>query len=182
MGYENATTTKLLCTHCVACGRALVDAVSVEMGIGPECRNHFNADISEEVRTAANKLVFAASIAAVAGKIDEVRKIAEELATMGLDELAEKVGRRFVNANKNAADISIEESGNMMLVRTPYRRGEAEDFKAAWRAIPGRRWDNEKNANEIPTSARPHLWALLKRFFPGKYGKGPKGIFRIPKA
>ena len=23
--------------------------------------------------------------------------------------------------------------------------------------------------------------ALLKRFFPGRYGKGPKGIFRVPQ-
>lgn len=34
--YENAPATKMLATNCVVCGRALVDAVSVEMGIGPD--------------------------------------------------------------------------------------------------------------------------------------------------
>lgn len=38
MGYENAPATKLLATHCCCCARPLVDAKSVELGIGPECR------------------------------------------------------------------------------------------------------------------------------------------------
>lgn len=36
--YENAPATKLLATNCACCGRALVDAVSVETGVGPDCR------------------------------------------------------------------------------------------------------------------------------------------------
>lgn len=36
--YENAPATKLLATHCACCARPLVDAVSVETGVGPDCR------------------------------------------------------------------------------------------------------------------------------------------------
>src|SRR3954471_11004952 len=38
MSYENAPATKLLATHCILCGLPLVDAISVETGIGPICR------------------------------------------------------------------------------------------------------------------------------------------------
>ena len=34
--YTQAPATLMLATNCVCCGRALVDAVSVELGIGPE--------------------------------------------------------------------------------------------------------------------------------------------------
>jgi len=36
--YINATATKFIATHCAVCGKALVDADSVQMAIGPECR------------------------------------------------------------------------------------------------------------------------------------------------
>lgn len=38
MTYENATATKFIATHCAVCGKSLVDADSVQMAIGPECR------------------------------------------------------------------------------------------------------------------------------------------------
>ena len=38
MSYENAPATKMLATNCCCCGRPLVDSMSVELGIGPECR------------------------------------------------------------------------------------------------------------------------------------------------
>jgi len=36
-GWENAISTKTLATHCVFCGRALRDPISVDRGYGPEC-------------------------------------------------------------------------------------------------------------------------------------------------
>jgi hypothetical protein len=38
MSYENAPATKMLAVYCACCSRPLVDAVSVETGIGPDCR------------------------------------------------------------------------------------------------------------------------------------------------
>lgn len=38
MSYENAPATRMLATHCASCGRPLVDSVSVNTGMGPDCR------------------------------------------------------------------------------------------------------------------------------------------------
>ena len=39
--YLTAPATKMLATHCAVCARALVDAKSVELGIGPDCRKKY---------------------------------------------------------------------------------------------------------------------------------------------
>lgn len=41
--YENAPAAAMLATHC-CCGRPLLDAVSVEAGIGPDCRKKHGFD------------------------------------------------------------------------------------------------------------------------------------------
>lgn len=176
MSYENATATKLLATHCVCCGRALVDAISVELGIGPECRDGFNADLTDETRKIANKLVFEASVAATQGRIETVRANAAQIRAMGYGELAERMEKRFVKAEVKA-DIVIELVGNAYRVVTPYRRKEGQAFIQAWRNVPGRRWIG--GANVVPVTSKMELWAVLQQFFAGKYAKGPKGVFKI---
>jgi len=180
--YASSPAAVMLATHCVVCGRPLIDSISVEMGIGPECREGFNADLSPEDQKKANVLVHEASVAAQNGKVEKVLAIAkqiEEECHMG--ELAEKIRERFKVSHRDP-DILIEKRGQVLMVVTPYRRGKAEDFKQAWRSIPGRRWDKLVNANMIPESQKSALWDLLKKFFPGKYGKGPQGWFRVPKS
>ena len=44
MGYEEARATRLVATHCALCGRPLLDAPSVEKGIGPTCGHKFGVD------------------------------------------------------------------------------------------------------------------------------------------
>ena len=161
-----------------------MDAISVELGIGPECRQHFNADLSDESRKAANKLVFEAAIAAQNGWVESVMRLADQVGMLGYGELAERMKLRFVGVvaqPERRADIviEVENGGENYRVKTPYRRSEAEAFKAAWRAIPGRRWYSR--ANHVPVDQKTALWELLKRFFPGKYGRGPQGVFRVPK-
>jgi hypothetical protein len=177
MSYEGAVTTKMLATNCVCCGRALVDAISVELGIGPECRDGFNGNMSDENRKMANSLVFQASIAATAGRIEEVREKAEQVKSLGFEELADKMVRRFKKAEV-LASVVITQEGNVYKVVTPYRRKEAKEFVEAWREVPGRRWEN--GFNVVPVSSKGALWTLLKRFFHGKYAKGPLGVFKIP--
>jgi len=183
-GYENAPATKMLATNCVCCGRALVDALNVQLGVGPECRHGFDAGVADADREAANRLVFNAAIAAQQGRATVVVEIAKAVEKLGFPVLAEKMRARFVRvvaAPERRADIFIvlEKDGKTLQVHTPYRRGAAEEFTAAWRAIPGRQWHTR--ANHIPVSQKAALWALLKRFFPGKWGKGPQGVFRVPK-
>ena len=184
--YTQTPACRLLATNCVCCGRALVDAVSVEMGIGPECRNGIFPDgIDECDRKVANEHVHAAAVAAQNGHVAKVIEIAGYIRDLGFGELADKVERRFKEGVKRVAkkaDIVIEEVDGYMLVTTPYRRGDAEAFKAAWRAIPGRRYIFKRRANEVPVSSKAAVWELLKKFFPGKWGKGPKGAFRVPTA
>jgi hypothetical protein len=185
-GYENAPATKMLATNCAVCGKPLVDAESCETGLGPICRaeSGFDAGVADADREAANRLVFSAAIAAQQGRATVVVKIAKAVEKLGFPVLAEKMRARFVNvvaAPERRADIfiEVEKDGKVYSVKTPYRRGAAEEFKSAWRTIPGRRYYG--GVNHIPVEQKPALWALLKQFFPGKWGKGPQGVFRVPK-
>jgi hypothetical protein len=178
-GYENAPATKMLATNCVVCGRPLVDAISVEMGIGPECRKEYDGGIAPAVREEANKIVHDAAMSAGIGRVEEVLAAAAKIEALGLSVLADKMRRRFKNAER-LAEIEIEEKDGKYRVITPYRRKESEAFVAAWRAVPGRRWEN--GANVVPVESKKALWAVLCRFFGGRYAKGPKGVFRIPEA
>jgi hypothetical protein len=163
-----------------------VDATSVELGIGPECREHANGGISDDTRCVANQLIFDAALAAQTGKVTAVLGIADAIEGLGLAELAGKIRERFTRAVQVAErnpDITIVLGADgAYRVNTPFRRGSKEEFIAAWRAIPGRRFDRNGNVNVVPASQKPALWALLRRFFPGKYGKGPSGVFRVPVA
>jgi hypothetical protein len=180
MSYINAPATRLLATNCCVCGKALVDSVSVELGIGPDCRNGDNAGIDAETQRFCNQLTYAAAVAAQEGRIEDVRTIADQIRFIGLGELADKIASRFVNAEKNAK-IVIREEGGRLVVGTPYRRKAGVEFVDAWRAIPGRQYDRTRSVNLIPLDQKGRLWTLLCRFFPGEFGKGPKGLFRIPK-
>jgi hypothetical protein len=175
--YENATATRMLNVHCVCCGRPLVDAVSVQTGMGPECREGWDGGVSDEVREKANALVFKAALAAQQGEISSVKALAEEIRALGLGGLADKVGKRFRNADRYT-EIVISVEGQDFRVETPFRRGAKDEFVAAWRKIPGRRFRD--SANYVPVAQKKALWGLLRQFFGGKYGKGPKGLFRIP--
>ena len=177
--YESSVACKMLATHCCVCGRPLVDAISVALGIGPDCREGHNGGISPETQNAANKLTYHAAIAATAGRIEEVRQYAQALELLGLTTLANKVASRFVNAERHVK-VRITMQGNEIKVSTPFRRGDKENFLAAWRAIPGRRFDRKDNCNVVPASQKEAVWELLKQFFPGDFAIGPKGLFRIP--
>ena len=185
--YVNSPATKMLATNCLVCGRPLVDAVSVQTGVGPECRKNMDVFfISKEHQELANKLVYLAAIAVQNGKIQEVLGFAEQIEFQcQMPELAAKIRERFSDSARKAsvhANITITVDGDRMFVKTPYRRGEAEEFKQAWRNIPGRRWRSDLRVNEIPVASKDQLWTLLGKFFPGKWGNGPKGVFRVPSA
>ena len=181
MSYVDAPACKMLATHCCCCGRPLVDAISVELGIGPECRKGFDGNIDANTQDYCNRLTRLAAVAAQNGNIEEVRRIAAEVDTLGLASLADKIRKRFVNAERKAK-IKIVDCGDALIVETPFRRKDSSGFIEAWRNIPGRRYDRSRNANVVPTAEKRRLWELLKQFFPGEFGTGPQGLFRIPEA
>ena len=177
--YTDSPACKMLNVRCVICGRLLVDAISIEAGLGPECRKENDGGIGSEVRGEANKIVHQAALAAGLGRISEVLEAANKVESMGLVVLAGKMRRRFKNAERQA-DIEIVESNGYYKVVTPYRRKDSKAFINAWRKVPGRRWEN--GANVVPVESKTALWAVLRDFFGGNYAKGPKGIFKIPEA
>lgn len=177
MTYENSIQCRLLATHCCVCGKALVDSVSVQLGIGPDCRNHVNQGISPDTQKACNALTHEAAIAAQEGNIIRVRRAAEMIRSLGLNILADKILERFKNAER-LAKIKIVECEGGIIVKTPHKR--AGDFVTAWRMIPGRRYRGA-GKNFVPTESKKIVWDLIKRFFPGEYGVGPQGAFKVPK-
>lgn len=92
--YENAPATKLLATNCACCGRALVDAASVDAGMGPDCRAKYSfVDGPDVARVEANEIVF--QLARGGLSRCEARPMFDRLAALGFVVLAERVAKRF---------------------------------------------------------------------------------------
>ena len=167
MSYENAPATKMLATHCCACGRPLVDAASVEAGMGPDCREKYgyNIDAEPSNRQAANAIVHRIAC----GDKSQIAADCASLSAMGFVVLAAKlIGR--------VAKVAVSEKDGMFAVKTPYSAALVD----AMRSINGRRWVKEEKLNYFPASAKGIVFALLKRFFAGEVAVGPKGVFIIP--
>lgn len=183
--YKNASASKFLATYCAACGGPLIDAISVDTGIGPICRREFgllDASFTDEARHQANCIVYKVAVEQSEASFLEG---AEKLHGLGFEVLARKIlarSKKF-KAEQCAAvvaeepSIFIENHGADMVVRTP-RRDEA---LLAWRTIPGRRWDWNLKANLIPVASKRALWDLLIHYYPGEVGFGIKGRFVVPR-
>ena len=91
MTYENAPSTKMMNTHCMACARPLVDAESVTAGLGPICRKRYGRmdHLTAEQRTRANQLISACARLDATAEIINAAII--ELALLGMTDLAEKI-------------------------------------------------------------------------------------------
>jgi hypothetical protein len=188
MSYETAPATLLIATHCAVCNRALVDSVSVEAGIGPDCRAKHgygeaqgapdyakaartlateNAATADELaawvlldaQSFANKLVHRVACAATANRPSTRGACIVAIAALGFDKLARILARA-------AKGICVDEVGGMLVVVSPF----SPAFNDAARKIPGTRWvknaDGKGGARHIPESSRGALWAALKTSYP----------------
>ena len=182
MSYEDAPSTKLLATHCAVCNRALRDAVSVEAGIGPDCREKYGygeaqglanwdaamvaldglvavADCNPTMtpREACNLLVqrYAVSTFAV-----EKPAFVAAINALGFTRLAVKL------AEGGAGRVEVTKCGDRLAVKTPYRPEFVDALKAA---RVGARWDREGKVWTVPTDerARRALWGVLRSTFAG---------------
>jgi Family of unknown function (DUF6011) len=168
MGYENAPATRMLATHCAVCARPLVDATSVETGIGPDCRQKhgYNVDVDPEDRADANVIVHRIALDRSAATVAEGCR---DLRALGFEKLASVIESRV-------AAVTVTEVGPALIaVDTPFDEAVVD----AMRSIPGRRWDKERKVNTFPVSSRNIVWAVLRRFFDGQLGVGPRGAFLI---
>jgi hypothetical protein len=165
--YLEAPATKMLATHCAACGRPLVDVVSVEVGMGPDCRARLTATVecSDETRHEANVLIHKIAIAQTGmNALAPITRLRE----LGFQKLATKVEHR-------CASVRIAEDSGVYVVQAPF----TEEATSAWRDIPGRSWNKEAKANVVPLSQRGALWNLLRTYYQGSLAVGPKGPFLI---
>lgn len=169
MSYENAPATVMLATHCAACKRPLVDAVSVEIGMGPDCREKYGYSEAVEPsnREQANKL-----INEVARGVDGARlgEIYETLQELGFARLVEKLASKAIS-------VTIVAQGNALMVFTPYNPAYVEDIKRDCRA----RWNKESKAwvTLADPASKACLLRVLKRHYSGAIATGPKGLFTI---
>ena len=169
MSYTNAPATALVATHCAVCNRELLDAVSVEAGIGPVCREKhgYNIEANEDDRAEANQLVHA--IAANI-KAPTVGDNLDRLNALGFTRLARAIAKRV-------ATVLVDIDDGVIALTAPYNAPAVD----AMRGIPGRRWDGANKRNTFPVSSKVQLWQVLRAYYNGHVGFGPKGTFRITR-
>jgi hypothetical protein len=204
--YENAPATKLLATHCACCSRVLLDAVSVETGVGPTCRK---AHGYKEAQTApdwttviqrSDGLVAVAelfpfgspeaSAAAYALGGLETRRVANLVvhriaaeqsgpAVLQLVGVLRALGfaRMADRIEERLVSVRIELDREEYVVHSPYSPEAADRFKALPRQ--GRRWEPEAKVWRVSTHYRTALFGILKASFPGAAAVGPKGAFTL---
>ncbi len=183
MSYESAPATQFVATHCCACGRALVEADSVELGIGPICRKKYGyGAISNPLAASeANALVYELSArqheswAAVAPLIARLREL-------GYAVLADRCQERLAPQPEIFITTCQDRGRDYYKVVSPYN----EKATADWRTIRGRFFRKDKDAagketpyNFVPTTERKALWTLLNAHYAGKIGQGPSGVFEV---
>lgn len=155
--YTNAPATGLLATHCALCGRSLLDAASVECGMGPTCRERALVGAPAGDRSEVNAIV--ARIAAQPHAAD-VPALVARVSALGYGTLASRLTERLAEGRA----VTVRDEGGVYAVAAPF----SEAFGAALRELaPARRWDREARVWRVPATARRGLWAALQRAFPG---------------
>jgi len=207
MSYETAPATLMLATRCACCSRPLCDAISVETGVGPECRRKhgFNDAQGEPDWCAALVLldghVSTADMhaAAMAGEGEyDARAVANLLvhriacrssarvdgAVLAMTAAIGALG--FVTlANKivehGAGKVEVHAVGDRLAVTTPYNQAFVAALKAA---RVGARWDGASKVWTVPTdpSARKALWGALRSHYAGALLVSDTGTTTVPHA
>jgi len=167
MSYEQAPATTMLATHCCVCNRPLCDSISVEVGMGPTCRERhgYDAELCEldvQTQKVANQIIHKCAV-----HRDDEQVRAECCATLrllGFRKLPDRIQYRGKDAPKRRPVVVRRSSkGTGYYVSTPYVPAATE----AWRGIAGRRWDSTTKENFVPNVARHQLWQLLCDHYPG---------------
>lgn len=172
MSYENLNSTKMLATNCCVCARPLRDAVSVELGIGPDCRERhgYNEVVNEENRAAANRLIFEIADKQTGMSVVEATR---QLRNLGFTKLAARIATRLFEVS-----IDLDAATGTYRVRGPYSEASVQAF----RNVPGRRWNHELKTNDVPARSKAALWAALRAAYPGHGAIGPEGqLIDIPR-
>jgi hypothetical protein len=188
MNYTNAAATALFATHCLFCGRPLLDANSVQTGVGPVCREKWgvNIEVDEESRETANKIIHEAALSATSN--DRRVEIATQLDELGFGLVASKVRQRFLKAAVTIETREMTFGPNAPVVEAyvvltgSYNAEFVDALKAEvdWTKRTVLRDEKGKFvAWAFAPSAKTTIWNLIKVHFAGQTGFGPKGVFQI---
>lgn len=173
--YESAPATMMLATNCACCARPLVDAQSVETGVGPICREKYLvADkVSPEARAEGNKLVHRI---ATLQKGTEVIQAVARLKELGFVHVVERINKR-IKKRKPVVQLSYQHERLYMKANVPGQLWNV--WLISMRNIPGMRYEGKGVGNSFPMDQKRSVYNLLQRFFSGRKAVGPKGEFVI---
>jgi hypothetical protein len=168
MSYVNAPSTKMLATHCAICSRPLRDAQSVEVGIGPICRERVAAmdKLSEDTRVAVNKFLYEiALLISTPGGFDHRRLMMLMLCLqrLGAVQIAQKVlaGRSKLAPIKVLVDPQHPRHFALDIKGLAYRLELLEKFssvKGYWLSSSDNRWGARAGVAVFP---RAHWLRVL---------------------
>ena len=185
--YESAPGTKLLAVECACCGRPLLDAASIEAGMGPHCRKNHGfvapdtiADLDavdriglagtwpSDPKARVNALVHHIAAKAFVGA--DLGKAIATVHALGFQKLADRL------AERTAPVIQVQASGDYYYVRAPF----SEVFNIEMRDVRGSVWIPADKVRRVPVTARVALWDAIKRAFPGAFVATGNKLVRIP--
>ncbi len=187
MTYENAPATKLLATHCCCCGRPLVDSISVERGIGPDCAKKYGYDEAQEPVDIVNycNLMGEVPSTVLDGAFDshkESNKLVHTIALqpknhnqnliMAIYYLGFKVLATKLAIKTSGIEVKKAGNGEFYHVFAPF----SQDWLFNVRGIKGRKWNASNKCWEIPVNQRISLWNALLATYPGSLVVGSNGI------
>ncbi len=175
--YENAPATKMLATACACCSKPLVDAKSVETGVGPECRKKHGFDKPDVLIDIAAACEIAAALPAEIGveimkNASSTREMANRivyriaaeqegplvpslttaLRGIGFEKLAAHIIKRIT-----VLSIAIDEPNTAIALTAPYNPA----FLTASAKIPGRRWDAVTKTTRFPRALMNEVLTAL---------------------
>ena len=201
--YAAAPAALLLATHCCMCNRPLVDAESIERGMGPTCaEKHGVGDASElpswgdaakavELALGADthELVPGFWAAALDGDARRacnvlVARIAvhpDAVDAAGLVVAVHELGfvllaRRLTERLLEESAVRVEVDGDALVVSAPFSPAFNDALRAS---APGRRWDGAAKVWRVPSTAKRGLWTALRVAFAGRPLISAKGVALI---
>jgi hypothetical protein len=207
MSYVNAPATRMLASQCACCAKALVDADSVQAGIGPVCRDlHgygeaqgaadwtsvrarlLGSDVTEseiaswngDAHKAANVLIHRV---AVEQKGANVERYVGAIEALGYTKVAERIHRRLHPPRRGDAHEVAEGPARPAIEVTAegamlaIKSPYSAEAVAAIRMVPGRRWDGSRNL--IPVSQRAALLFALRMGYPNMEASFPEGVITL---
>lgn len=171
MSYENAPATQALNTHCRRCKRPLLDATSVQLGIGPECRQKWGISVELLGNDEANKLI-AHTMRNTTTSAEVVANI-KALEELGFSSVASKLGQSI-------SQITVERDNENkgFLLAVPFRADFGLIMKQS--GVKGAYFKKEAQKRWfVPFASAKALFTALKKAYPDHIGYGSQGLFSI---